>query len=174
MSVSFRKHSFDKKFNDKKFQEFWRLSTVKLCIMSIFISWSYFCTVKSDYLAKNCRTYYLETKFSADGSVKKKSPKKQKEKQLTKFSRNSEMTWHYLLLLVYGFIFFQIVYNWICAASKVSVFRVILVRILPHLVWIRRDIFSALQGYNHGHNILRLFYILPNFILATSETKRDY
>ena len=28
--------------------------------------------------------------------------------------------------------------------------------------------------YNHGHNILRLFDNLPNFLFITSETKRDY
>ena len=28
--------------------------------------------------------------------------------------------------------------------------------------------------YNHGHNILRLFDILPNVPFTTSETKRDY
>ena len=28
--------------------------------------------------------------------------------------------------------------------------------------------------YNHGHNILRLFDTLPNFLFTTSEIKRDY
>ena len=28
--------------------------------------------------------------------------------------------------------------------------------------------------YNHGHDILRLFDVLPNFSFITSETKRDY
>ena len=28
--------------------------------------------------------------------------------------------------------------------------------------------------YNHGHNILRLFDILPNVPFTTSETKDDY
>ena len=28
--------------------------------------------------------------------------------------------------------------------------------------------------YNHGHNILRHFDILPNFLFTASETKRDY
>ena len=28
--------------------------------------------------------------------------------------------------------------------------------------------------YNHGHNILRTFDVLPNFSLTTSETKSDY
>ena len=28
--------------------------------------------------------------------------------------------------------------------------------------------------YNHFHNILRLFDVLPNFPFTTSETKRDY
>ena len=28
--------------------------------------------------------------------------------------------------------------------------------------------------YNHGHNILRLFDTLSNFLFTTSETKRDY
>ena len=27
---------------------------------------------------------------------------------------------------------------------------------------------------NDGHNILRLFDVLPNFSVATSEIKRDY
>ena len=27
--------------------------------------------------------------------------------------------------------------------------------------------------YNHGHNILRLFDTLPNFLFTASETKRD-
>ena len=27
--------------------------------------------------------------------------------------------------------------------------------------------------YNHGHNTLRLFGTLPNFLFITSETKRD-
>ena len=34
--------------------------------------------------------------------------------------------------------------------------------------------FKGFQTYNHFHNILRLFYILPNFPFTTSETKRDY
>ena len=28
--------------------------------------------------------------------------------------------------------------------------------------------------YNHFHNILRLFDVLPNFLFTTSETKNDY
>ena len=28
--------------------------------------------------------------------------------------------------------------------------------------------------YNHGHNILRLFNVLPNFHFPTTETNRDY
>ena len=28
--------------------------------------------------------------------------------------------------------------------------------------------------HNHLHNILRLFYVLPNFPFTASETKRDY
>ena len=28
--------------------------------------------------------------------------------------------------------------------------------------------------HNHGHNILRLFDVLPNFPFTTGETKRDY
>ena len=31
-----------------------------------------------------------------------------------------------------------------------------------------------LYNYNHGHNILRIFDILPIFLLTTSETKPDY
>ena len=29
-------------------------------------------------------------------------------------------------------------------------------------------------SYNHGHNILRIFDVLPNFPFTTSETKPDY
>ena len=29
-------------------------------------------------------------------------------------------------------------------------------------------------GDNHGHNILRVLVNLPNFLLTTSEMKRDY
>ena len=28
--------------------------------------------------------------------------------------------------------------------------------------------------YSYGHNILRIFYVLPNFPFITSETKPDY
>ena len=28
--------------------------------------------------------------------------------------------------------------------------------------------------YNHGHNIIRIFEVLPNFPFTTSETKPDY
>ena len=31
-----------------------------------------------------------------------------------------------------------------------------------------------LDNYNHGHNILRLFDVLLNFLFFKSETKRDY
>ena len=30
------------------------------------------------------------------------------------------------------------------------------------------------EAYNHFHNILRLFDVLPNFTFATSETMSDY
>ena len=33
---------------------------------------------------------------------------------------------------------------------------------------------SVKNTYNHGHNILKLFDTLPNFLFTTSETKRDY
>ena len=33
---------------------------------------------------------------------------------------------------------------------------------------------SETFAYNHFHNILRLFDILPNFIFTTGETMRDY
>ena len=33
---------------------------------------------------------------------------------------------------------------------------------------------SAEKIYNLGHNILRLFDVLPNFPFTTSETNRDY
>ena len=35
------------------------------------------------------------------------------------------------------------------------------------------NIFSVMN-YNHGHNIMRIFNVLPNFPLTTSETKPDY
>ena len=28
--------------------------------------------------------------------------------------------------------------------------------------------------YNHGHNIMRIYDVLPNFPFTTSETKPDY
>ena len=28
--------------------------------------------------------------------------------------------------------------------------------------------------YNYGHNIMRIFYVLPNFPFTTSEKKPDY
>ena len=30
------------------------------------------------------------------------------------------------------------------------------------------------HAYNPGHNILRLFDVLSNFLFAAGETKRDY
>ena len=30
------------------------------------------------------------------------------------------------------------------------------------------------EKYNHGHNIMRIFDVLPNFPFTTSETKPDY
>ena len=33
---------------------------------------------------------------------------------------------------------------------------------------------KIVNSYNHGHNILRLFDTLPNFLFTTSEMKRDY
>ena len=30
------------------------------------------------------------------------------------------------------------------------------------------------MGDNHGHNIMRIFDVLPNFPFTTSETKLDY
>ena len=38
------------------------------------------------------------------------------------------------------------------------------------LSWVVID----LQGSNHFHNILRLFYVLPNFPFTTSETMHDH
>ena len=29
-------------------------------------------------------------------------------------------------------------------------------------------------NYSHGHNIMRIFDVLPNFPFTTSETKLDY
>ena len=34
--------------------------------------------------------------------------------------------------------------------------------------------FEYFYGYNHGHNIMRIFDVLPNFTFPTSETKPDY
>ena len=60
-----------------------------------------------------------------------------------------------------------------------------LTRNIGHLAWstiiwpcsnlaypLRKSVHFSL--YNHGHNILRLFETLPNFLFTTSETKRDY
>ena len=60
-----------------------------------------------------------------------------------------------------------------------------LTRNIGHLAWstiiwpcsnlaypLRESVHFSL--YNHGHNILRLFETLPNFLFTTSETKRDY
>ena len=33
---------------------------------------------------------------------------------------------------------------------------------------------DLIVSYNHGHNIMRIFYVLPKFFFATSETKPDY
>ena len=33
---------------------------------------------------------------------------------------------------------------------------------------------KSLSNYNHNHNIMRIFDVLPNFPLTTSETKPDY
>ena len=30
------------------------------------------------------------------------------------------------------------------------------------------------ENYNHGHNIMRIFDVLPNFPFTTSVTKPDY
>ena len=34
--------------------------------------------------------------------------------------------------------------------------------------------FALFDVYNHGLNILRLFYLLPNFPFTTSEAKHDF
>ena len=34
--------------------------------------------------------------------------------------------------------------------------------------------FSVDFDYNHGHNFVRIFDVLPNFPFTTSETKPDY
>ena len=34
--------------------------------------------------------------------------------------------------------------------------------------------FKRFNSYNHFHNILRLYDVLPNFLSATSEIMRDY
>ena len=38
----------------------------------------------------------------------------------------------------------------------------------------KKFIFTKVVYYNHGHNIMRIFYVLPNFPFTTSETKPDY
>ena len=35
-------------------------------------------------------------------------------------------------------------------------------------------IFMSSINYNHGDNIMSIFYVLPNFPFTTSETKPDY
>ena len=39
---------------------------------------------------------------------------------------------------------------------------------------IHNNVWCWTYNYNHRHNILRLFDVLPNFPFTTSETKRDY
>ena len=34
--------------------------------------------------------------------------------------------------------------------------------------------FFKFSFYNHGYNIMRIFYVLPKFPVTTSETKPDY
>ena len=34
--------------------------------------------------------------------------------------------------------------------------------------------FNDIANYNHGHNIVRIFDVFPNFPFAKSETKPDY
>ena len=38
------------------------------------------------------------------------------------------------------------------------------------LLWVKLKV----QDYNHGHNILRIFDVLPIFTFTTSEMKPDY
>ena len=45
---------------------------------------------------------------------------------------------------------------------------------IDHIPTSIRLMATALGKLNHGHNILRLFDVLPNFPFTTSETKRDY
>ena len=33
---------------------------------------------------------------------------------------------------------------------------------------------GKISNYKHGHNIMRIFNVLPNFPFTTSETKLDY
>ena len=39
---------------------------------------------------------------------------------------------------------------------------------------VRTYLISQSLKYNHGHSIMRIFDILPNFPFTTSETKPDY
>ena len=49
-----------------------------------------------------------------------------------------------------------------------------------HVLWFRgiesfpTKVKFYLTFYNYFHNILRLFDVLPNFAITTSETIRDY
>ena len=46
--------------------------------------------------------------------------------------------------------------------------------ILPYyLPGVAGNLWCCRERYNHGHNIWRLFDCLRNFLLTTSETKRD-
>ena len=45
---------------------------------------------------------------------------------------------------------------------------------IDHIPTSTRLMVTTLGKLNHGHNILRLFDVLPNFPFTTSETKRDY
>ena len=46
--------------------------------------------------------------------------------------------------------------------------------VFPRGITMIHENLNFLAFYNHGHNILRIFGTLPNFLFTTSETKRDY
>ena len=48
------------------------------------------------------------------------------------------------------------------------------ISIIIHLIFYIQYICVHVQAYNHFHNILSLFDVLPNFPFTTSETMRDY
>ena len=71
-------------------------------------------------------------------------------------------------LLPWGNSWIQIMQSTFCPLSKYCCKWVLLLS-LWHVwqLWIG-------HRYNHGHNILKLFYVLPNFAFTTSEKMHNY